>query len=372
MAITQEKFIMTKEMTLSDAKTSSELIARLNQKEQQLHTANVKITQLESQLSFVYGSLSWRITSPLRKLGLKLPQLLNLIARLFGDQATPQLLSTHRMVRGQPLAAIKEVERVNGSIAIQLHLYYTDLLEEIAAYLTNVPFEFSLFVSISDGNQKEVIQKRLKSIKSVKTCSVKIVPNRGRDVAPLVSVFADDLLRHEFICHIHSKKTLYIGEPQNGWRKHLFDNMMGSASTVRKIFGIFETNEDIGIIYPETYPASDYWAHTWLNNKQLGQHICRRLGVDCDFSGYVDCPMDTMFWARAKAIAPLLSAGLTIDDFPEEAGQIDGTLAHTIEKMLVPLVLSQGFTFCEINTSRKEMSFSFGSWPYCFSTASKT
>ena len=42
----------------------------------------------------------------------------------------------------------------------------------------------------------------------------------------------------------------------------------------------------------------------------------------------------TMFFARVDALKPLLSLGLTDDDFDIESGQVDGTIAHAIERII--------------------------------------
>ena len=55
-----------------------------------------------------------------------------------------------------------------------------------------------------------------------------------------------------------------------------------------------------------------------------------------------------MFWARSAALAPLLDLGLTFDDFPAEAGQTDGTLAHAIERLYLHSCERAGYGWLKI------------------------
>ncbi|GAM09744.1 putative protein [Geobacter sp. OR-1] len=348
--------------TASKDRNSIELIEKLDRTEQQLQIAKIRIAQLDSQLNLVYSSLSWRITSPLRRVGLKLPQLFRLISKWLGG-ASPSysIHSKHKTLKGQLFDAILDAESISSTIGIHLHLDCFDLLDEIASYLVNIPFDFDLYVSTIYQYHENDVQVKMASVKTVRGCFVKVVQNRGSDIASYVSVFAADLLKYDYVCYIHSNISLYSDIQQNEWRKHLLDNLMGSVPIVRKIFGIFTAYEDVGIIYPETYLTLPYWTHAWLSNKQLGQQLCNMFGIAGDFSGYLDSPKGAMFWARPKAIAPLLSAGFKIEEFPEESGQIKGTLIQTLERMIVPIAHNQGYTFCEINTLKKEFSISFGS-----------
>ncbi|MGG0814138.1 rhamnan synthesis F family protein [Paenibacillus alvei] len=236
-----------------------------------------------------------------------------------------------------------------GKIAIQLHLFYIDLIDEFIEYLSNMPFCFDLYVSITEREEKEFVSGKLSSIQCVERCVVEVVANRGRDVAPLVVTFADDLLKYDYICHLHTKKSLYTGNEQTLWRKHLLDNLIGSTLNIQKIFSLFSRYPELGILYPETVGFIPYWAHTWLENKGTGQELFNRMNIKPNDSNYLDYPAGTMFWARVEAIKPLLSLNLTIDDFPKENKQTDGTMAHAIERSLVEIVKSQNMGMIEIN-----------------------
>jgi lipopolysaccharide biosynthesis protein len=48
-----------------------------------------------------------------------------------------------------------------------------------------------------------------------------------------------------------------------------------------------------------------------------------------------------MFWVRLKALRPMLDANFDEWEFEPEAGQIDGTFAHAIERVFALSVLDQ-------------------------------
>lgn len=51
----------------------------------------------------------------------------------------------------------------------------------------------------------------------------------------------------------------------------------------------------------------------------------------------------SMFWVRLEALRTLLDAPLQPRDFEPESGQIDGTLAHAIERIVAASVAQAGW-----------------------------
>lgn len=247
-----------------------------------------------------------------------------------------------------------------GKIAIQAHIFYLDLLSEIATYCANMPYKFDVLISIVDASAENKVRAAFKKISGVEKCIVRVVPNRGRDVAPFLVGFGDLLPQYDFIAHIHSKKSLYTGKEQQNWRKYLFKALLGSSERLRKIFKAFDDNKQLGLIYPQPSVNMPYIAFTWLSNKQIGQALLQRLKISPPKTTYFDFPTGTMFWARGKALKKFFKLGLTIEDFPPEQKQNDGTLAHAFERSVALAAISENMDFYEFNPADESYSVNIG------------
>lgn len=223
----------------------------------------------------------------------------------------------------------------SGGIAVVAHVFYTDLFEEMANHLKNIPWRFDLYISVTSEAAKTDVASQAKTIAQVGDLDVRIVPNRGRDIAPLLVEFSTEIRAHRYVLHIHTKKSLYSGHEQTAWRKYLLAGLLGSEQRIRHIFSQIGNASSVGMIYPDTYSGLPYWAHSWLQNRGIALTLGKRLGIDIRQLNYVDAPIGSMFWAQSDALKPLLDLRLDYSDFPEEMGQADGTLQHTIERFFV-------------------------------------
>lgn len=112
-----------------------------------------------------------------------------------------------------------------------------------------------------------------------------------------------------------------------------------------RILSFFETIPRLGMVVPLTFRQVLGAAH-WGDNKDIARELAFRLGWPDSAlpeDGALRFPVGSMFWARVAAIRPLLDLALTPDHFPPEAGQMDGTLAHAIERMLGVVCQAGGY-----------------------------
>lgn len=247
--------------------------------------------------------------------------------------------------RGDP-ASVQNVR-----VAVHAHIYYTDLAEEFADYFRAIPCPFDLYISIADGKAYHRLKDIYSTIPNVKIVDVRILTNRGRDIAPFLVEFGGILSKYDVIAHVHTKKSLYNNGSTDGWRGYVLDSLFESSDIVSYFIDVLNSGK-YGIIYPQCFHNLPYQANTWLANNGLARLWASRFGVQNLPDSYFDFPVGSMFWAKVDALRPLLSAQLNWQDFPAEEGQADGTLAHCIERMLGVVPTSRYFKHGVIRDSR--------------------
>lgn len=354
-------------------------IASLSQSaaERDLHISN-----LIGSIDEIYGSASWRITAPLRALTLTIRKVRS-ISKVFpdilqkGGGVWPTVCMTVRVIREEGVtgiririreffadkdfssagASINESQfavipyyidpRLDSvpvtncrqvSIAVHLHLYYSEMLNEFVSYLNNIPTEYDLYVSVPKSTDAIAIQNELKRLLlRVKNVVVEQVPNRGRDIAPLIVQFGKRLVGYEIIAHIHTKKSPHSGNLAD-WCQDILNKLLGhpqgSGGHVAHIIELLHTTAKI--VFPEGQTAFIKGRSGWASNYELARKLLKKythVAIE-DFQGVV-FPEGSMFWARAECLKEFLCLPLDYNDFPSEPIAADGTLAHALERLIL-------------------------------------
>ncbi|WP_342110973.1 rhamnan synthesis F family protein [Methylobacterium sp. SI9] len=251
-------------------------------------------------------------------------------------------------------------------IVVAVHAFYVDVFEDLLPHLVRAIPSFDLLVSTDGPAKQRALEAAADRAGLAGRCRVVLAENRGRNFGPLVTVLAPDILRYDLVLHVHTKKSLFSGAEQTRWRDEIYRVLFANAACAAIARTLLEEDRTIGLVYPETSKHIVYWAHTWLANIGTGYGLLARLGLPYDgFDAYIDYPVGGMFWARVEALRPLLTAGLTPQDFPEEHGQTDGTLAHAIERVIPIVCRSQGYSAVSFDYDRGFARFDSSSrnWP---------
>ena len=239
-------------------------------------------------------------------------------------------------------------------IAVQIHMFYLDTLDEVISCLNQIPYSFDCYISTNTSEKKRRIEKRMQDACQCHSFCVEIYENRGRDVAPFLVQMKERLCQYDYICHIHSKKTK-TDDHGNEWRKYNYRHLFGSSGYLKRVFQLFESDSNLGILMPETYPVLELQAE-WGGNREGVMSVLHKMGIQTPLPKEPVFPVGNMFWARTDAVRKMFEYGLTQKDFPAEAGQNNATIAHQIERIWVYLAVSQGYSYQKIfnNCQMKE------------------
>lgn len=222
-------------------------------------------------------------------------------------------------------------------VVLHLHVHYPELLLDITTRLSRNRVLPDLLVSVTTEPTRTAVVSQLREYGG-SVVAVQLVPNRGRDIGPLLTAFGRRILSdYDYVGHIHTKKTTAVKDAAMGatWYRFLLENLLGgeSGAMADSILATLNDDPSIGMAFPD-----DPHVVGWGGNRAIAEELAARLGLG-PLPEHWNFPVGTMFWARTEALAPLVGLALDWEDYPEEPLPYDGTLLHAIERLL-PLALS--------------------------------
>ncbi len=235
-------------------------------------------------------------------------------------------------------------------LAVVVHLYYTDnwdYFRQKLSVLAGTPFDLYLTLPIQNVGFVDTVRDAYPDVRYV------VAPNRGRDVLPFVMVAK--YLRdagYESVLKFHSKKSLHW----NGGDDWLHDTMAALLPNKKQSTeAIIEKLDD-----PQTavLGTAKFYYPLAINFPANGTHMTKILkriyGSEVAHKALQDERRKygffagTMFWCRLDSIHKVLDVA-KVKDFEAEAGQIDGTFAHALERLFCVVPEIEGRSLYELD-----------------------
>ena len=235
-------------------------------------------------------------------------------------------------------------------IALAMHLYFMDMLDQSVAFAAKFPPQTDVFISTNDEKKKRQIEQAFAG-QDLHSVTVLVVENRGRDVAAFLCDLAPHLRGYDYVCFMHDKKAIQTrpGSVGASFGYVCNENVCKNAAHVLNVLCEFERDPYLGILCPP-YPThglyfmnmcSGGWGPNFENTKQL----LKNLRLDVPISGEESpiAPFGSVFWFRPNALEPLFAHGWQHSEFPPEPLPQDGTISHAIERVYPFVAQAAGY-----------------------------
>lgn len=315
-----------------------------------LRALEAQVREYESTMATLQASRSWRMTTPLRltagrvrRIRARARKSLRTLARrtqstlafptrgLFG---TTVVLSSARVGVTNPLA--RRWPR-RHRILVVVHVHYGEVWREIAHRLGRIPEGFDLAVSVTSGRAEEVIPDITGQFPQA---LIHVVPNRGRDQGPL-ALFASwgAFDGYDAVLKVHTKRSLHRMDG-DAWRTQLLESLLPSPEGIARILQLLRGDAGAGLIAPAgNIKGPEHWG----SNLGPVTTLAERIGLAFDPEDLA-FPAGAMYWADPWVLQQVALLRLEENDLEPEAGHIDGSMAHALERIVGLICLRAGLS----------------------------
>ncbi|MHB1271805.1 MAG: glycoside hydrolase family 99-like domain-containing protein [Rhodanobacter sp.] len=239
-----------------------------------------------------------------------------------------------------------------------IHLWYPDLLDELVTALRASGIAWRLVITTAD-EREALVRERVAQLGL--DAEIAVFENRGRDILPFLHV-ANRLLDEGVttVLKLHGKRSTHRPDGEI-WRRELLDKLL-APERAERIAAAFRDDATLGLVHAEGHlqPLDYYWGA----NRANVDYLARRIGIPAPQVEHDSFVAGSMFWVRPAALRQLLDAHLELADFETEAGQLDGTLAHAIERVFDLTVAADGFTSASAASVLGIADTAAGPYPY--------
>lgn len=269
-----------------------------------------------------------------------------------------------------PCAPLLGIGHYSGPASLRVgfvvHAWYEDQIDTLLGLTQPMQTPVAAYVAVhTEEGEKAAFRHRDRFV----SLTVSRVVNRGRNTGTWCALFGPRILEEcDVFCHVHSKRSLHLSARASAlWRQRTYANLFGDDGLADQIVHQFELDPQLGIVSPAPPSDIDMVHYADAANAHEIERLFGILGLDSGRSEFYDYPVGNMFWARSAALRQLLDGRITHDLFPEESGQLDGTLAHAIERSVGLVAKANGFRYDEVDARSQRIRIGMGGrnlWSY--------
>ncbi|OZV23897.1 alpha-L-Rha alpha-1,3-L-rhamnosyltransferase [Streptococcus sobrinus] len=268
------------------------------------------------------------------------------------------LIVSHMTNIGQPdlpyLLARKYLEQAEAEelpaeskVAVHLHVFYVDLLQEFLEAFKAFHFAYDLFITTDKEEKQSEIQAILDQNQVV--AQIFVTGNIGRDVLPMLKL-KDQLKSYDYIGHFHTKKSkeadYWAGQ---SWRQELIAMLVEPAN---QILAQMASNDRLGLVIADmpTFFRFNKIVVAWNENliapkmEELWEKMELKKSIDFKAMDTFVMSYGTYAWFKYDALSPLFDLNLTDQDVPAEPLP-QNSILHAIERLLVYIAWDKHYDY---------------------------
>jgi rhamnosyltransferase len=218
--------------------------------------------------------------------------------------------------------------------AILAHVYYVELLDEILACRNVLPELVPIHITVP-AERVDLVRRRVEGVPNVALHSCE---NRGRDIAPFLAVLGSGALDgYDAVLKLHTKRSPHLLDGDTR-RKLLFDMLCGERNATLRALAAFEDGRTGMVGWRRCFRTNGFY---WMSDEARVRELAARMGAsEAVRLGFFE---GSMFWFRPAAFAALAELNLKPEDYEAEAGQLDGTLHHAVERCFTIAAWARGY-----------------------------
>lgn len=244
---------------------------------------------------------------------------------------------------------------LNSNIAVLIHLFYTDMWDELNTYLSNLDgYNYDLYINLVNGYHDESIIDLIK--KTHPQATIIKSPNKGVDVGGFLFLYQNLKKDYELILKLHTKKSLgltnkpsdYVRvygqqlakEKGQQWFRRLMDGVLKNKERVNDIIELLSIESPFGMagLDRETYIGP--------NVKEV-KELCNIFSIPFEMEGNrvknASFVGGTIFWVKND----ILKKYLTEDNIKKilnllpEGYQNEPSYNHALERLFGFMVYNE-------------------------------